>query len=175
MAHQNADDATALYRLYDASDVLLYVGISVTPEARWKAHLYGPDRFPWARTVARRTVEWHPDRADALRAERQVVLAERPMHNGTHNYSNVAFDPDRWPRISNGDRKTPIVAALIREEITTGRWSPGQRLPPLKVMASAAAVSTSIVSKASGELQREGLLTFESGRGLFVSVASKPL
>jgi predicted GIY-YIG superfamily endonuclease len=31
-------ERTALYRLYDATDQLLYVGISTNPEERWKTH-----------------------------------------------------------------------------------------------------------------------------------------
>lgn len=69
---------TALYRLFDAADDLLYVGITTDPERRWSQH--GSDK-PWWRLVARRTVEWHADRKAAEKAESGAVQAERPLYN----------------------------------------------------------------------------------------------
>jgi DNA-binding GntR family transcriptional regulator len=53
-------------------------------------------------------------------------------------------------------------------EITTGRWAHGQRIPSLRTLGAAASASSRIVSQASVLLQREGLLDFQPGRGLFV-------
>jgi hypothetical protein len=69
---------TALYRLYDTANVLLYVGVAFDPGARWLAHR--GDK-PWWPQVARNTVEWFDARLLALEAEAQAIEAERPLHN----------------------------------------------------------------------------------------------
>jgi predicted GIY-YIG superfamily endonuclease len=72
------DHRTALYRFYDADDALLYVGITVDPEARWADH----ERLkPWWPDVARETVDWHETRTLALAAELAAIRAERPRYN----------------------------------------------------------------------------------------------
>lgn len=72
----------ALYRFWDSSDVLLYVGITLNPGERWKQHR--ADK-PWWSEVAKVTVENHPDRAAVLDAERDAILAEGPKYNIVHN------------------------------------------------------------------------------------------
>jgi hypothetical protein len=71
-------ERTALYRLYDSEDRLLYLGIAAIPEQRWKLH---SDRQPWWHLVARKSVEWHPDRATAKAAEAQLTSEEQPRYN----------------------------------------------------------------------------------------------
>lgn len=72
---------TAVYRLYNEADRLLYVGVAYDPEARWKNHanfsLWWPD-------VSRRDVEWHDNREAAECAERRAILTEGPLHNIAH-------------------------------------------------------------------------------------------
>lgn len=69
---------TTLYRLYDAADALLYVGIAGNPGRRFEQH--HADK-PWWGHVARITLEHHPTRAAALRAELDAIRAENPRHN----------------------------------------------------------------------------------------------
>ncbi|WP_200308221.1 type II toxin-antitoxin system prevent-host-death family antitoxin [Streptomyces adelaidensis] len=73
-----ATQRTALYRLYDSSDALVYIGISTQPETRWTQH--ASDK-PWWPLVARKEVEWHADREQAEIAERTAVRAEAPLYN----------------------------------------------------------------------------------------------
>ena len=68
---------TALYRLYDAKDRLLYVGITSDLMGRLTAHA---DK-PWWPDVARKTAEWHPTRASAAEAEMKAIRSEDPVHN----------------------------------------------------------------------------------------------
>jgi hypothetical protein len=72
------DDVTSLYRHFDASGLLLYVGISLCPAQRTRAHRYGAD---WFRKVACIKVEWHPSREAAEEAELRAIRDERPAHN----------------------------------------------------------------------------------------------
>jgi hypothetical protein len=72
----------ALYRFYDSTGRLLYVGITLDPGSRWKNHA---KTKPWWTDVAQVTVELHPDRAAVLEAERAAIIAEQPVHNVVHN------------------------------------------------------------------------------------------
>jgi predicted GIY-YIG superfamily endonuclease len=69
---------TALYRLFDANDQLLYVGVARNPDVRWATHSQSK---PWWSSVERRAVEWHDDRASAERAELAAIRMEKPLHN----------------------------------------------------------------------------------------------
>lgn len=169
-------ERTALYRLYDAEDRLLYVGITNDPDFRWKAHLYSSK--PWPKQVARHEIEWHSSRRRALKAEVTAIQAERPLHNGKHNYDDAPFDPATWPHIE-GHTHYLAVADLMRAEIRSGRWAHEQRIPSARTLANAAGVQMRSVGKASALLRQEGLLNFQAGHGLFVgadttSPASEP-
>lgn len=73
-----ATQRTALYRLYDATERLLYVGISAQPDTRWTQH--ASDK-PWWPLVSRKDVEWHAGRPQAEAAERAAVQSEGPLYN----------------------------------------------------------------------------------------------
>lgn len=78
------------------------------------------------------------------------------------------FDGARW---SKRFLEAPVwvrVAELIRVEVLSGSWRPGQRIPSLKILAAAAGCSISPVSKVVGLLQQEGLLVLCEGEGIFV-------
>lgn len=69
---------TALYRLYAASGVLLYIGISGNLKARFAQHAVDKRWWPEA---ARKTVEWHLTRDAAADAELVAIRTESPVHN----------------------------------------------------------------------------------------------
>lgn len=72
----------ALYRFWDSSDVLLYIGITMNPGERWKQHRA---EKPWWFEVAKVTVENYPDRKSVLDAERDAIIAEGPKYNIVYN------------------------------------------------------------------------------------------
>src|SRR5438132_2180190 len=152
-------EPTAVYRFFDADDALLYIGISIDPDERWKAHRYGTDRNGWPKEAVRRTIEWRDSRPEALKAEEEAIKAERPLYNEKHNYDDADFDPASWPRATPG-RKVASIAELMRSEILDGRWALGQRIPSLRTLGDAVGASSVMVSKASAILQGEGLLGF---------------
>ena len=76
------DQPCALYRFFTTDDVLLYVGVSLNPGARWKQHR--ADK-PWWSEVATVTVETFPTRDVVLEAERTAIQAESPRYNVVHN------------------------------------------------------------------------------------------
>ena len=73
-----ASDRTAVYRLYDASEELLYVGISKDFGTRWKQH--AKDQSWWLE-VQSQTVRWHDSRKAAKVMETAAIKTERPIHN----------------------------------------------------------------------------------------------
>jgi hypothetical protein len=68
----------ALYRLYDANWVLLYVGISWNLPQRMGGHAADKDWWP---LVAHRTMAWYPSELDARKAEAEAIDAEQPIYN----------------------------------------------------------------------------------------------
>lgn len=106
MIHPGAGDQatgeTALYRLFNGTDQLLYVGISRNPIQRWGAHV---DQHAWWASVVTYELEWFPTRAAAAAAEKTAIKSEAPMHNA-HN--------------------TPRQGALISAGIAANAWLDGQ-------------------------------------------------
>ena len=71
---------TAVYRHFDASGALLYVGVIAHPWRRIAEHNC---RTVWAKDVQRSEVVWFDDKADALAAEERAIASEAPLHNKT--------------------------------------------------------------------------------------------
>lgn len=67
-----------VYRLFNADDRLLYVG--VTNKIGYRLTQHSRDKA-WWQDVQRITVERHADRHSALLAETEAIRTERPMHN----------------------------------------------------------------------------------------------
>ena len=80
MPYRSSDSAqpTALYRLYDGPDRLLYIGITRSPEWRWYKHA---THSHWWPEVQRREIVWYDSRPEARQAEIAAIGAEKPMHN----------------------------------------------------------------------------------------------
>lgn len=92
-AHQGR---TAVYRLYDRGDALIYVGISNLPQQRWKHHAA---MQPWWPEVVVREIEWYETRAEAERAEDRCISAVRPRYNVKPG------EPERGKPESSGRRR----------------------------------------------------------------------
>jgi hypothetical protein len=73
----DGDEPTALYRLF-SPDMLLYVGISDNPIARFKQHA---KKQAWWPEVTRKTIQWYPSRDDAAEAELAAIRDELPKFN----------------------------------------------------------------------------------------------
>lgn len=67
-----------VYLLYDAADVLLYVGISCQPSLRLQAHR---NESVWWSQVATATLHHTRDRAAALELERRWIEELKPLYN----------------------------------------------------------------------------------------------
>jgi hypothetical protein len=81
-----------VYRLYDASGLLLYVGISSDLADRFATHAGTKSWWP---DVARRTAEGYSTRDEALAAEAVAIGAEAPLFN--HQGIDMPHDYQRRP------------------------------------------------------------------------------
>lgn len=73
-----AEQPTALYRAFDASGVLLYVGISTNALVRFYQHQIDKD---WWGEVHRLDLEHFMSREAAVDAERAAIAGENPRYN----------------------------------------------------------------------------------------------
>jgi hypothetical protein len=73
-----AERPTAVYRLFDADDVLLYVGVSWSPPLRLAGHAAEKS---WWSEVDRKAVEFFENRAVALWREARAIADESPRYN----------------------------------------------------------------------------------------------
>ena len=71
-----------LYRLFDADDQLLYVGISRNWRERFHAH---EKAQPWWNEVTKITLERFDSREAVAEAERVAIKVERPTKNKQHS------------------------------------------------------------------------------------------
>jgi GntR family transcriptional regulator len=72
------------------------------------------------------------------------------------------------------DRSSPVpfyfqLKKMLAEEISTGRWPPGQRLPSEPSICAHFEVSRTTVRQALAELEAEGMIRRERGRGTFIA------
>ena len=95
---------TALYRHYDESGNLLYVGVSLSPITRTAQHSCSA---PWFNSISRIDIEWHENRKDALIAERSAILSENP----SCNIALVGVDII--------DKSAPIAARFLTEYMSS--------------------------------------------------------
>lgn len=88
----DAEQTTQLYRYFDESDTLLYVGVSISAIGRMAQHRVGSH---WFSRVRRVLVENFPTREAALEAERVAIRDERPECNVIHKPKARARDAAR--------------------------------------------------------------------------------
>lgn len=69
---------TALYHVYDAADLLLYIGISNDFDRRWRQHA---EAQPWWAEHRWMRVYWYDTRKEAETAEALAIEAEEPKYN----------------------------------------------------------------------------------------------
>lgn len=73
--------SAVVYRVYDKTDRLIYIGSSGRLEDRMKCHR---SQSWWYALVHRVEVEPHPTREAAFVAEKEAIRAELPAFNSAH-------------------------------------------------------------------------------------------
>lgn len=92
-----ATAAHALYRFYDTTGELLYIGITCNPGSRWRDH---QRTKTWWHEITQITIEQHPSKRAVEIAERSAIQAEQPRYNIIHNrpQNPTVFDCPRCGR-----------------------------------------------------------------------------
>lgn len=139
-----AETPQALYRLLDAEQTLLYVGVTTNTERRFAVH--ARDKGWWSE-VAERRIEWYSDRKSALAAEREAIHAESPRHNAIHTgrartptdsvhphgpVHTVRVSDEVWKeaqRLTKAIGMRDGVSQLLREFTAWYAGEPGAKLP----------------------------------------------
>jgi hypothetical protein len=80
--HHQDDDVHTLYRFFDASGVLLYVGITYNPPSRFRSHEGDKEWWGQVRTIE---LEQFISRKAVLHAEREAISTELPLFNVMHS------------------------------------------------------------------------------------------
>ncbi len=113
---------TALYRFYDADDQLLYAGISGRLHVRWREHArdYATKWWPEVRS---NSVEWFLTRPEALRAEREAIRAEEPLHNIMHTPRSRVPRGQRECREVLSSQRGDSLMAVLREKFAAGPFT----------------------------------------------------
>lgn len=79
-----------LYRVWGKDGALVYIGKAVNPVARPNMHR----RAPWGHEIDRHTFFEYPTEADALAAEREAIIREKPKYNKRMTYA-TALSPEK--------------------------------------------------------------------------------
>ncbi|MDP4501032.1 GIY-YIG nuclease family protein [Nonomuraea turcica] len=172
-------DPTTLYRLYDAADQLLYVGIGGNPGRRFEQHRSGK---PWWGKVARVTLEHHPTRESALAAEVVAIQVERPRYNIAGRAEPASTAPG-WEhrRLPNGayldteQRGDHLRVYVNRDQLTTELLHAGRPHEVPEHVAAAHARLAQVACRwlwAAGRARGE-VFQLHAGRWRYIAVAAE--
>ncbi|MGW3196290.1 GIY-YIG nuclease family protein [Streptomyces sp. NPDC001118] len=149
-------ERTALYRLYDADDRLLYVGIAKDVRKRWQAH---EQTKPWWHLVTANRVEWLPTRQQARAAELVAMESESPLYNGVWHpdgtYTQGKYDDAA---------ETDYAAERLRGDLADGTLRPGDHIRPVQLGrrygVSAISVATALYHLPPGTIRSRGQVRY---------------
>ena len=102
-----------LYRFFDESGALLYVGITGNPAKRLSQHRREKD---WWDSVSRVEMQRFASREELEAAERAAVIAEKPLHNVVFNGPNTSSQVK--PKVQ---RETDRAGLVVRFKGRSGR------------------------------------------------------
>jgi GntR family transcriptional regulator len=72
----------------------------------------------------------------------------------------------------------PIYLQIVNQVkylVASGRLSPGEEIPPMRVLAEELLVNPNTIARAYLELERAGIVTKRHGMGTYIAEASRPL
>src|ERR1700742_5054135 len=78
----------------------------------------------------------------------------------------MPYKPVRRATASNN--LTDRVPSMLRDDIVSGKYEPGRKLPASKQMSEAFGVSITVVREALSRLKSDGLIASHQGKGVFV-------
>jgi len=83
--------SNVLYRFLNSSGTLLYVGITMNPPQRFKAHQSGKD---WWSEVSDIKIETFDTRELLAQAEKETIVKEKPLYNFIYNGKSLKRSND---------------------------------------------------------------------------------
>ena len=114
---------TQLYRHFDTSGALLYVGISLSSVSRLSQHR---DSSAWFDKIAKVTVEAFPTRHDALIAEAAAIANENPKYNIARPSSDDILRLERAKRLDRAARiERRMTAKQVEAATKPGSYGDG--------------------------------------------------
>lgn len=124
-----------VYRCFDESGRLIYVGFTATPSGRIAAH---ESQSWWASQIAR--IEWsdYPTRADARAAEKEAIATENPRWNTLGRWAqNSAWNSQDFRDYMLAYRLGPsALTAYGRKHIRRVNAMYDARFPELEVISA---------------------------------------
>jgi predicted GIY-YIG superfamily endonuclease len=127
----------ALYRFFDAADVLLYVGITSHLPGRMSQH---EGEKPWWDEVKRVSVERFATREEVADAEIAAIRTEGPKYNISHN-PRAARRPRATERrvalATAGEGLNRVVEGRTLHEIDLQLWASAPRWLPTRTQIAA--------------------------------------
>jgi DNA-binding GntR family transcriptional regulator len=163
-------ERTALYRFFDATGQLLYVGVSGNTETRWRQHA---ESKPWWSDVADKTTEWLDSRAEALDAERTAIRTERPLHNHQNKPSSIIGEITPWgPGGVPGGTWSPyeFIAHELKGFIQSGSMRSGDKFPTVRTLIEVYGVASLTIQRALNLLKAQGFAVGRPGFGVVAAV-----
>jgi excisionase family DNA binding protein len=115
LAVSTDESRASLYRFYDATGCLLYIGISSTAATRWSGH----HRRHWWPRVTCATIEHFANRRDAAKAERDAIKLERPLWNKVHAVRQRQARP--LPAATEGEPTDWLSPGVVAKQLGVGR------------------------------------------------------
>jgi DNA-binding transcriptional regulator YiaG len=121
------DVPTDLYRLFDDSNQLLYVGTSNAGPNRWKQEM----EKGWWPQVTWAKVEHFATCTEALRAETVAIRTEKPLYNIVGSsisrpWPLLSGDKIRTARKRAGLTQPAVACSLGIKKATVGTWERGK-------------------------------------------------
>lgn len=95
----------------------------------------------------------------------------RTMSRQDRHDAGTSWTPQVGP---NGGPKYLAIVEALAADIRSGRLTPGERLPPQRLLARRLGVDLTTVTRAFNEARRRGLIEAAAGRGSFVRVPAAP-
>jgi hypothetical protein len=156
---------TQLYRHFDSSGTLLYVGISSSALVRLSQHSRTAE---WFELVARISVENFQSKEDALRAEKLAIQTEYPIYNKVHNNIKIETEVEGIYLFSGTNYATRQLTSLVALKV----WNELLHYLAVlessrnsctifmehKLIASSLGIDASGVTKAISDLKKVGLV-----------------
>lgn len=138
---------TAVYRHYDESGALLYVGASMRPKQRLAEHRC---RNLWAKSVTDTKIDWYDSWAAAHNVEIMVIREENPLNNKNHKKKPEKEKTPKPPkpeatapeliidmRKANGWSQSDLAEQLGVDQATVSRIERGSVISgPLQILLS---------------------------------------